>query len=196
MAQTILQIDASARSQDSVTRMLTAQVVAQHPDASVTARDLAADPLPHLTEDWVAATFTPENLRTEVQRLALALSDTLVAELQVADVIVIGLPIYNFSVPAALKAWIDQVARAGVTFRYTEDGPEGLLSGKKAVIAMASGGVPEGSPVDFATPFLRQFLGFLGISDVTVISADQMNVDPEAGRANASKAIAELTAAA
>ena len=104
----------------------------------------------------------------------LAESDTLVAELEAADVLVIGTPIYNFAIPAALKAWFDQVARPRVTFRYTEDGSVGLLGGKKAYIVVASGGVPVGSPVDFATPYIRHMLGFLGISDVEIVAADSL----------------------
>jgi FMN-dependent NADH-azoreductase len=116
-----------------------------------------------LDTDWVTANFTPPEERGEAERAALAESDALVAELKAADVLVIGVPIYNFGIPAALKAWVDLVARARVTFRYTEQGPVGLLTGKRAYLAVASGGTPVGSAIDFATGYLRHVLGFLGI---------------------------------
>ncbi len=196
MTHTVLHIDTSARHQGSVTRDLTAKIVEKHSPNHVIARDLADTPLPQLTEDWVNANFTPQDSRTDAQKDTLALSDKLVNELKAADTIVIGLPMYNFSVPAALKAWIDLVARAGVTFRYTENGPIGLLEGKKAVIALASGGVPEGAPVDFATPYLRHVLSFLGITDVTVIAADQMGTDAGASIAKANEAVDAIQIAA
>lgn len=194
----ILRIDSSARSTGSVTRDLADQIIARFTAATpteVATRDLA-DGLPLLSEAWVGANFTPEADRTPDQRDTLALSDTLVAELQAADVIVIGLPIYNFGAPAALKAWIDLIARAGVTFRYTENGPEGLLSGKRAIIALASGGVETGSPVDFASTHLRQVLNFVGITDVSIVRADLMSVDAEAATARTAADLAALEIAA
>ena len=191
MTKTILHIDASARRQGSVTRDLTARIVAGRTGARVITRDLADTPLPQITEDWVNANFTPADSRTEAQRDALALSDALVAELQAADTVVIGLPMYNFGVPAALKAWIDLIARAGVTFQYTSEGPQGLLTGKRTIIAMASGGVKAGSDYDFATPYMRHVLGFVGITDVTILAADQMNVDADAAL---EQALAQLEA--
>lgn len=196
MTQTILHIDASARRQGSVTRDLTAQIIARHPGARVITRDLADTPLPQITETWVNANFTPEGDRTELQKEALAQSDALIAELQAADTLVIGLPVYNFGVPAALKAWIDLVTRAGVTFRYTENGPEGLLHGKRAIIAMASGGTEAGSAIDFATPYVRHILGFLGITDVSLVAADQMSIDPDASQQKAQTQLDALAKAA
>ncbi|WP_299637204.1 NAD(P)H-dependent oxidoreductase [uncultured Ruegeria sp.] len=193
MANTILHIDSSARRVNSTTRDLSDRVVKQLGAERIIRRDLAT-PLPLLTEDWIAANFTPAGQRDDVQRDQLALSDELVSELQDADTIVIGLPIYNFSVPAALKAWIDLVARAGLTFSYTENGPKGLLEGKRAILAIASGGVPVGSEADFATNYARHVLGFIGIHDVDVIAADQMAVNPDAALENARKAVAELAA--
>ncbi|WP_397542617.1 NAD(P)H-dependent oxidoreductase [Roseovarius salis] len=178
MTRTLLHIDASARREGSVTRDLTARIVDRFPRAAVIRRDLAENPVPQITEDWVTANFTPAEERTPDQHGTLAQSDTLVAELEQADTLVIGLPVYNFGLPAALKAWIDQVARAGVTFRYTANGPEGLLTGKRAIIAMASGGTEAESAIDFATPYLRHMLAFLGITDVTVVAADRMAVQP------------------
>ena len=193
MTNTILHIDASARRDGSATRELSAQIV-KHLNASrIIRRDLAS-PLPLLTEDWINANFTPADQRDAVQRDHLSLSDELVRELQQADTIVIGLPIYNFSVPAAFKAWIDLIARAGLTFAYTENGPKGLLEGKRAVLAIASGGVPVGSEVDFATNYARHVLGFVGITDIDVVAADQMAINADAALASARKAVTELAA--
>ncbi|WP_171232704.1 FMN-dependent NADH-azoreductase [Ruegeria sp. HKCCA4812] len=193
MTKTILHIDSSARRVNSTTRDLSDRVVKQLGADRIIRRDLAT-PLPLLTEDWIAANFTPAEQRDDLQRDRLALSDELVSELQEADTIVIGLPIYNFSVPAAFKAWVDLVARAGLTFSYTENGPKGLLEGKRAILAIASGGVPVGSEADFATNYARYVLGFIGIHDVDVIAADQMAVNPDAALESAHKAVAELAA--
>jgi FMN-dependent NADH-azoreductase len=143
-------------------------------------------------ESWIGANFTAEEERTAEQRGVLQESDALVAELQAADVIVIGAPIYNFGIPAALKAWVDMIARARLTFRYTANGPEGLLTGKKAYIVIASGGVAVDSAVDFATPYLRQALKFVGITDVDVIAAEQLNSRAEESIDAARVRIAEL----
>jgi FMN-dependent NADH-azoreductase len=174
---TILRIDASMRREGSVSRELADRYIATRPGAKVITRDLARTPLPQIDAAWIGANFTDRADRTAAQRDTLALSDTLIGELRAADTIVIGLPVYNFGVPAALKAWIDLVARARETFRYTESGPEGLLRGKRAVILMASSGVTSDSVVDFATPYLRHVLGFLGIADVEVIAADALMAD-------------------
>ncbi|MCG6871703.1 MAG: NAD(P)H-dependent oxidoreductase [Gammaproteobacteria bacterium] len=175
----VLRVDSSGRVDGSSTRALTAEVIevlaAHHPVVSVRERDVAKG-LPFVDPAWIAANFTDPADRSDAQRAALALSDALVAELQQADVLVIGAPLYNFGVPASLKAWIDLVARARLTFRYTDNGPVGLLSGKKAYLVVASGGVPVDSAVDFATPYLRHALGFLGITDVEVITAERQNV--------------------
>lgn len=171
MSHTVLHIDASARQQDSVSRRLSADIVAKLGATEVIRRDLA-EPLPLLDEGWVTSTFIPPQDRTDAQAEALAFSDTIVEELQKADTIVIGTPIYNFSGPAVLKAWVDQVARAGVTFRYTENGPVGLLADKKVIVAVASGGVQISSPADFLTPHLKVFFGFLGLQDVTFVNIE------------------------
>ncbi|HMP46747.1 MAG TPA: NAD(P)H-dependent oxidoreductase [Sphingopyxis sp.] len=180
----ILRIDASARTAGSTTRQLADQLVArlveQGYGAAVTQRDLTVTPPALLTEAWVGANFTDEADRSADQRAALAASDELIAELEAADTIVIGVPVYNFAIPAALKAWVDLIARARRTFRYTETGPEGLLKGKKAYLVVASGGVPVGSDYDFATGYLRHVLGFVGITDVTIIAADQQMMDEDA----------------
>lgn len=189
----ILRIDASARRQNSISRDLTNQIVEKLSPETVTTRDLAQG-IALLDEAWIGANFTPVDARTAEQAQRLALSDALVAEVQAADTLVIGLPIYNFGVPAALKAWIDQIARVGVTFRYTEAGPEGLLTGKRAIIALASGGTEAGSAIDFATGYIRHLLGFIGITDVTFVTADRMALDPEATLAGARQQVAALAA--
>ncbi|MEO0773772.1 MAG: NAD(P)H-dependent oxidoreductase [Pseudomonadota bacterium] len=194
MTQTILHINSSARHTGSISRDLTADVIARHPDAKIITRDLADAPVPQISEDWVGASFTPADQRSDAQKARLSLSDSLVDELVAADTIVIGLAMYNFSVPAALKAWIDQVARPGRTFNYTENGPVGLLTGKRAIIVVATGGVPAGSDMDFAAPYLEFFLGFMGITDVTIIPADGANADEAAARAKAQSAIDSLAA--
>ncbi len=193
MTKTILHIDASARREGSATRELSDRIVKHLNAGRIIRRDLAT-PLPLLTEDWIAANFTPADQRDEVQRDQLALSDDLVTELQQADTIVIGLPIYNFSVPAAFKAWIDLVARVGLTFSYTENGPKGLLEGKRAVLAIASGGTAVGSDIDFATNYAKHVLGFIGIHNVDVVAADRMALDAEAALNNARQAVSELAA--
>lgn len=195
----ILRIDASARNDGSTTRQLSAQLVnhliEQGYGAKVVHRDLALTPPALLTEGWVGANFTDDADRSDEQKALLASSDEMIAELEAADTIVIGVPVYNFGIPAALKAWIDQIARARRTFRYTEAGPEGLLTGKKAYLVVASGGVPVGSDYDFASRYMLQVLGFVGITDVTIIAADQQMMDGEAlNRATA--AIGELKQAA
>lgn len=196
MTNTILHLDASPRLSDSVTRDLTSKIVSRWPEAQVIRRDLAKTPVPQLTDAWIAANFTPADQRSPEQAAELALSDELINEVTQADTLVIGLPVYNFAPPAALKAWIDHVARAGVTFRYTENGPEGLIHGKRVILAMASGGTGAGSEIDFASTYMRHILGFVGMTDVTLVAADQMALDAETSLAKASGQIEELTLAA
>ncbi|CAM2009046.1 FMN-dependent NADH-azoreductase [Acanthopleuribacter pedis] len=180
-APTILRIDASARRNGSTTRrlndFLVARLLERFPNAKVVTR--ALDTMPLLTEEWVNANFTPVESRTEAQQRELAFSDRLIEELKTADFLVMGVPIYNFGVPAALKAWVDQVARARVTFRYTANGPEGLLKGKTAFVTAASGGVPIGGALDFATPYIRQALHFIGIDDVNLFSVRELIQDDQ-----------------
>ncbi|MEL6678201.1 MAG: NAD(P)H-dependent oxidoreductase [Pseudomonadota bacterium] len=186
-----LLIQSSARREASVTRALAADLAAGL-GAPVVERDVA-DGVAFVDEGWIGASFTPEAERSAAQKARLAGSDALVAEVMAADTLVIGVPIYNFGVPASLKAWIDQIARAKVTFEYTPDGPRGLLRGKRAFIVVASGGTEAESAVDFATPYLRHVLGFIGISDVTVIRADRAMVRGEAAQIEAAAEIAALT---
>jgi FMN-dependent NADH-azoreductase len=191
----VLEISASGRRSDSVSRMLTAELIealeTREGEIDVLRRDLS-DGVSLVDESWIGANFTAEEERTAEQRGVLQESDALVAELRAADVIVIGAPIYNFGIPAALKAWVDMIARARLTFRYTATGPEGLLTGKKAYIVIASGGVPVDSAVDFATPYLRHALKFVGITDVDVIAAEQLNSRAEESIDAARVRIAEL----
>jgi len=194
MPHTILRIDASARRTGSVSRQLVDKIIAKFDNATVTTRDLASG-LPLIDEAWVEANFTPAENRTEAQTEILALSDTLIAELEAADTLVIGLPIYNFGIPAVLKAWVDQVARAGVTFQYSEYGPKGLLTGKRAIIAVASGGTEAGSDIDFATGYIRHVLGFVGITEVDFVAADRLMLDAD-GTMKAANAQVEALAIA
>lgn len=191
----ILRIDASARREGSVTRRLADALVHELDrrvdGLNVVRRDLA-DGMPLLDAHWVAANFTDPAERGEEHRLALAHSDALVAEVQAADVLVIATPLYNFGVPASLKAWIDQIARAQLTFRYTEHGPVGLLKGKKAYLLVATGGTAVGGEGDFATPWLRFVLGFMGITDVEVIAADRGMARGEDARLAAEEHLARL----
>lgn len=181
LKNTVLQIDSSGRSQDSLTRELSEKITAKltNSNSQVIKRDLNSG-LPFVNEKWIGANFTDQEQRTQEQKDALKVSDHLIAELQSADHIVIGAPIYNFNIPAVLKAWIDMIARAKVTFEYSENGPVGLLQNKKAYIAIASGGVPVGSAMDFSSHYLKHVLAFVGITDVTIIDASQSEQQLEA----------------
>jgi len=188
----ILLVQSSARTDASLTRRLSLDL-AEKLGGDVVHRDVGAAG-EFIDGDWVGANFTPAEDRTPDQKARLANSDTLVAELKDADTIIIGMPIYNFGMPAALKAWVDQVARAKVTFAYTEKGPLGLLEGKRAYIVIASGGTQALSDMDFATPHLRHVLGFMGITDVTIINADQVMARGEDAIQQAEDQIAALAA--
>lgn len=176
---TILRIDSSVNLSASSSRALADQIIAYLPDQKVITRDVAAEALPHITKDWAEARLVPADDRNAEQRAALALSDTLIEELRASDTLIISAPIYNFAIPASLKAWIDLIARPGETFSYTSDGPKGLLTGKQAIVAVASGGTAVGSDIDFATGYLRHVLGFVGITDVTILSAAEVKQDPK-----------------
>lgn len=191
----VLQISASGRKQGSATRQLSADLIAaledRHETVDVVQRDVSLG-VPFVDDAWITANFTPDDQRTDKHHKALAYSDALVSELLRADVLVLGAPVYNFSIPATLKAWVDMIARARLTFRYTDNGPIGLLEGKKAYLIVATGGVPVGSPVDFATPYLRHALNFIGITDIEIIAADRLNSSAEESMDNARAQIAEL----
>lgn len=192
----ILRIDASARNIGSITRSLADETIdrlAEIGAVKLTTRDVSTG-LPFVDEDWISANFTPEDDRTDAHKAKLALSDSLVDELINTDTLVISSPIYNFGIPATLKAWIDMICRVGMTFRYTENGPIGLLEGKRAIILIASGGTAVGSPIDFATPYLKQVMAFIGITDVTFVAADALGRNAEEKRAEASSKIQALAA--
>ena len=175
----ILHIDSSARTEGSITREIAAELVAALADAGaaeVVHRDLAVEAPGFVDGAWVGANFTAPDDRDAAAHQRLAASDALVDELVDADVIVLGAPVYNFGVPAVLKAWIDQIARVHRTFRYTSDGPVGLLEGKRAYLVVATGGTEVGSAIDFATPYLRHVLAFVGITEVEIVAAERGNV--------------------
>ena len=192
MTHTVLNVQASARHDGSVTRQLSDKILTEIAADQTITRDLATG-LPLLDAAWLAANFTLADDRTDMQRETLALSDSLITEIKQADTIVIGSPVYNFSVPAVLKAWIDQIARVGVTFKYTPNGPVGLLSGKRAIIVIASGGTPVGSDIDYASDYLKHIMGFIGITDVTIIAADALGNDADAKIAAANDDIKQLS---
>jgi FMN-dependent NADH-azoreductase len=168
---TVLHINTSGTVDGSVSRAATAKLLLGLTPTRVITRDLAATPLPQVDAAWITTRLIPEELQTHENKDVLALSDTLITEIKAADVVLIGMPMYNFGMPAALKAWIDLIARPKVTFAYTDGGPVGLLDGKRAVVAVASGGVPIGAPIDFATPHLQQVLKFIGIEDIEIHTA-------------------------
>ncbi len=187
LAHTLLRIDSSPRKETSVTRALNDTLIralTKNTEFRVINRDLS-DGIGFVSEKWVEGTFMPDDQRTDDHKAALTESDTLVAELQEADVIVIGAPIYNFGVPASLKAWIDLIARAGVTFKFTNGSSEGLLTGKKAYISFAYGGTTIGSKADFASAHLKHVLAFVGITEVTFISSEEDIVAIESSQSEA-----------
>jgi FMN-dependent NADH-azoreductase len=173
---TLLQIQSSIFSNGGESSRLAQQFVAQwrgaHPGAEVIVRDLARDPIPHLTAERFQSFLAKPEERSPAQQAVVSFSDGLIDELERADVIALGLPMYNFGVPSALKAYFDHVARAGKTFKYSEKGPEGLLTGKEAIIFATRGGLYAGTPLDSETPYVRAFLKFLGIVDVEFVYAE------------------------
>jgi len=176
---TLLHIDSSPLYGRSVSRQLTGAFVTQwkssHPGAAVIDRDLAATPMPPINAEWVGAAYTPEEARNPQQKELLALSDKLLTELGQADEYVIGVPMHNFGVPSVLKLWIDQIARVGKTFAYVDGAPKGLITGKKATFIIATGGVYDAqtrmASFNFVEPYLRSVFGFLGVTDVTSLTA-------------------------
>jgi FMN-dependent NADH-azoreductase len=192
----ILVIDSSLFPADMsasrrVTQQLVDRLVAQDPSARVVRRDLAVNPLGHIGLDLMAGTMTPAEGRSAVQAKAVAASDELIAELFAADVIVIGAPMYNFAIPSTLKAWIDHLCIAGKTFSYSAAGPEGLVKGKRVFVVASRGGMYTEGPMagfNFQDPYLRTVLGFLGMTDVTVITAEQQKMGPDAQAAGFARA--------
>ena len=171
-----------------------AAIQAQHPDAQVVVRDLSADPIPHLDGERVGAFFTAADQRTSEQQAVDDFSLALIDEVKAADRIVLGLPMYNFGIPSQLKSWIDHVARAGITFRYTENGPQGLLDSKPVTVVAARGGLYAGTENDTVTPYIKLFFGFIGITDVSFVYAEGLNMGGEAKEKALDAARTELQA--
>lgn len=195
----VLVIESSARKEGSVSRQLTAEFLANwraaHPDDEIVVRDLANEPVPHLDIELLGGWTKPAGQQSEAEQAALARSERLTGELLGADVLVLAAPMYNFAIPSTLKAWLDHVLRAGVTFKYTENGPQGLLTGKRAFVLTARGGIYSGSPLDHQEPYLRQALGFIGIHDVGFIHAEGLNMGgdfQQKGLAKAKEKLAQV----
>ncbi|TPG85055.1 FMN-dependent NADH-azoreductase [Pseudomonas mandelii] len=192
----VLIIESSARQQDSVSRQLTQTFISQwqtaHPNDQITVRDLAANPVPHLDINLLGGWMKPAEQRTDIEQVSLERSNQLTDELLAADVLVMAAPMYNFAIPSTLKAWLDHVLRAGVTFKYTDTGPQGLLSGKRAYVLTARGGIYAGSTADHQEPYLRQVMAFIGIHDVTFIHAEGMNLGGDFQEKGLSQANAKL----
>ena len=191
----ILRVDSSAKTENSESRRLTDRIInglkTNGKSLDVTVRDLNYS-LPQVNTSWIEANNTPSDDQTDEHKKTLALSDTLVAEIEAADTLIIGVALYNFSITASLKLWIDLVCRARKTFAYVDGSPKGLMTGKKAIICFASGGTPFESNIDFASGYLRHILGFIGITDVTFISADKHFMDDQS-LINANAAVDTLT---
>lgn len=198
---TLLQIKSSLFASNGQSNQLSNEFVAawqrSYPETQINVRDLATAPLPHLDAEIVTAFFTPIETRTAEQQRLVDLSDELINELKQSDILVIGVPMYNFGIPSTLKAYFDHIARAGVTFRYTENGPEGLLIGKKAYIFATRGGQYAGTALDSQTTYVRDFLRFIGISDVEFVYAEGLNMSPdtkEKALADAKRKLQEMAA--
>src|SRR5436190_17431468 len=194
--KTLLQLNTSLFSNHGQSSRLADAFVAEwkafNPQGSIIARDLATNTVPHLTAERFQSFLAKPEARTVAQQKVVNESDALIDELQRADTIVIGLPMYNFGVPSTLKAYFDHVARAGITFRYTEKGPQGLITGKKAYVFAARGGVYAGTPLDTQTSYVRDFLRFIGIDDVEFIYAEGLAIGEARKTASLAKARASL----
>ena len=195
----VLVIESSARQQGSVSRQLTEQFIttwqAAHPADQIKVRDLAVEQVPHLDANLLGGWMIPAEQQSEAEQAALALSNLLTDEVLAADVLVLAAPMYNFAIPSTLKAWLDHVLRAGVTFKYTDTGPQGLLSGKRAFVLTARGGIYAGSNLDHQEPYLRQALAFIGIHDVSFIHAEGLNLGGDFMEKGVSQAKAQLAQA-
>lgn len=196
----VLVIESSARQQGSVSRQLTSEFIASwraaHPVDEIKVRDLAVEQVPHLDADLLGGWMKPAAEHSETERAALQRSNLLTEELLAADVLVLAAPMYNFAIPSTLKSWLDHVLRAGVTFKYTETGPQGLLTGKRAYVLTSRGGVYAGGPLDHQEPYLRQALAFIGIHDVTFVHAEGLNMGGEFAEKGLAKAREQLAAVA
>lgn len=192
----ILVIESSARQQGSISRQLTEQFITQwrqtHPADEVHVRDLAAEPVPHLDADLLGGWMKPLEQQSDAEKAAAHRSDLLTEELLAADVLVLAAPMYNFAIPSTLKAWLDHVLRAGKTFKYSETGPQGLLTGKCAYVLTARGGIYAGGTLDHQEPYLRQALGFIGIHQVEFVHAEGLNLGEESMAKGLNKAREKL----
>ena len=194
---TLLQINASINDDNGQSSQLANQFVAAFrtriPNAKIVLRNVAAaEPVPHLNAERFGAFITKAEERNAEQHAVVAYSDKLIDALKQADVIVLGLPMYNFGVPSQLKAYFDHVARAGVTFKYTDKGPVGQLTGKKVYVFAARGGLYAGTPIDTQTSYVRDFLRFLGMADVEFVYAEGLAISPQSKEEGLAKAVAEI----
>jgi FMN-dependent NADH-azoreductase len=194
---TLLQINASLNNGNGQSSQLANQFVAafheRRPEVKIVVRDVAAaEPVPHLNAERFGAFITKPDERSAAQRAVVAYSDVLINELMQADIIVLGLPMYNFGVPSQLKAYFDHIARVGHTFKYTANGPVGLLTGKKVYVFAARGGLYAGTPLDTQTSYVRDFLRFLGMADVEFVYAEGLAISAESREAGLAKAVAEI----
>jgi FMN-dependent NADH-azoreductase len=194
--KTLLQINASLFGANGQSTRMAERFVAAWRDANpgsrLIVRDIGTNPVPHLDAARFGAFTAPADARTSEQEGFVAYSDALIDELKRADVIVLGLPMYNFALPSTLKAYFDQVARSGVTFRYTAKGPEGLLKGKKAYVFAARGGLYAGTPAENQTPYIRQILAFMGIDDVEFVYAEGLAISPARREQGIARANADI----
>ena len=181
---TLLQINTSLFGENGNSSQLTRRFIdvwqAAHPEGRVVVRDLTRDPLPHLDAERIQALFSTPEDRTPLQQAIVDVSDALIAELKAADVVVIGLPLYNFGIPSTFKAYFDHIARAGVSFSYTAQGPQGLIGDRKVYVLAARGGFYQRTPADTQTPYVTNFLNLLGIEDIEFVYAEGLNVSSEA----------------
>lgn len=192
----VLIVESSARQQDSVSRQLTRQFIEQwrvaHPSDEISVRDLAVEQIPHLDATLLAGWMKPADQQGADERAALERSNALTNELVAADVLVLAAPMYNFTIPSTLKSWVDHVLRAGITFKYGDTGPQGLLTNKRAFVLTARGGIHAGSALDHQEPYLRQVLGFIGIHDVTFIHAEGLNMGGDFSAKGLSQAVRQV----
>lgn len=196
----VLVIESSARQEGSISSQLAQEFITSwrtaNPDATFKIRNLSVDQVPHLDADLLGGWMKPEEQLSVAERSALERSNLLTNELVAADVLVLAAPMYNFGIPSTLKAWLDHVLRAGVTFKYTETGPQGLLTGKRAYVLTARGGIYAGGPLDHQKPYLRQVLAFIGIHDVQFIHAEGINLGDEFKQRGLKEARAHLASVA
>jgi FMN-dependent NADH-azoreductase len=198
-ARQVLQLNSSILGDNSVSNQLVATLTERLQAAGekleIQQRDFSVEPVPHFDEQWLQALMTPESDRSDSQQQKVDFTDKLIAELKAADILIIGLPMYNFSVPSMLKAWNDHVARAGATFKYTDTGPVGLLENKKVFLVSAMGGVHKVGESDYLRPYMQQFLGLLGLTDISFITASGLNMGEVPRAEGIARAEAEIDAA-